>query len=531
MLSLILLALTLLSPAQEQGQRRGGQFPGQTPSPTPQTTAQTPAPPPQTGGGQQGRPQGQPTPTPEEPPVVTKHSIRVGGNTLNYTATAGMMPIKNREGEVEARMFFTSYVVAGGEGGSRRPLTFSFNGGPGSASVWLHMGAIGPKRVKMNADGTMPAPPYELVDNEATWLTQSDLVFIDPVGTGYSRAARADLGQRFFGLQGDIESVGEFIRMYLTRYERWTSPLFLAGESYGTTRASALSGYLIDRGIAFNGIMLISTIMNFETTAFASGNDLPYALFLPSYTATAWYHKKLPSDLQSKPVNRVVNEAETWASSEYMMILDKGDRLTPQERQDAIAKLSRYTGLDPKFLDYANLRVNLNLFRKELLRTERRSIGRLDSRFKGYDSNLASDSTDYDASEAAIRPPYTSTFNNYVRSELGYKTDLEYYILGGGIGPWNWGTNNNYVDTSTALRNALAKNPFLKVFVAMGYYDMATPYYAVEYTLHHISIDPLLLKNFSPNYYEAGHMMYIDEKSLSKLHSDVEKFMQESMKR
>ena len=239
---------------------------------------------------------------------MTKHEIRVNGSTIKYTAIAGMMPIKNREGEVEARMFFTSYVVDRPEGTSR-PLTFSFNGGPGSASVWLHMGAIGPKRVKMNADGTMPAPPYELVDNEGTWLTKSDLVFIDPVGTGYSRPARPELGAKFFGLQGDIESVGEFIRMYLTRYERWTSPLFLAGESYGTTRASALSGYLIERGIAFNGIMLISTIMNFGTTSFAAGNDLPYALFLPSYAATAWYHKKLPADLQSKPVNRVTAQA------------------------------------------------------------------------------------------------------------------------------------------------------------------------------------------------------------------------------
>jgi carboxypeptidase C (cathepsin A) len=515
MLAAILLLVGLLF--QAPGQGRQGQFPGQQPSPTP---AQ---------GGQQARPQA--SPTPEQPPVVTKHEIRVGGSTIRYTAIAGMMPIKSREGEVEANMFFTSYVVDRPEGGAARPLTFSFNGGPGSASVWLHMGAIGPKRVKMNADGGMPSPPFELVDNEGTWLTKSDLVFIDPVGTGYSRAARPELGQRFFGLQGDIESVGEFIRMYLTRYERWTSPLFLAGESYGTTRASALSGYLIDRGIAFNGIMLISTIMNFETTAFAAGNDLPYALFLPSYAATAWYHKKLPSDLQSKPIARVVADAESFAAGEYMLALERGSRLTPQERQEAITKLARFTGLDAKFLDYANLRVNLNLFRKELLRSERRSIGRLDSRFKGYDSNLATDSTEYDASEAAIRPPYTSTFNNYVRSELGYKTDLEYYILGGGIGPWNWGTNNNYVDTSTALRTALAKNPFLKVFVAMGYYDMATPYYAVEYTLGHISIDPSLLKNFSTSYYEAGHMMYIDEKSLSKLHTDVTKFMDDSMRR
>src|SRR5689334_25345704 len=394
-------------------------FQGPQPSPSP-----TPTP-------QQARPQA--SPTPEEPPVITRHEIHVGGATIKYTAIAGMMPIKNRDGEVEARMFFTSYVVDRPDGAPKRPLTFSFNGGPGSASVWLHMGAIGPKRVKMNVDGTMPSPPYELVDNQATWLTKSDLVFIDPVGTGYSRAARPELGQRFFGLQGDIESVGEFIRMYLTRYERWTSPLFLAGESYGTTRASALSGYLIDRGIAFNGIMLISTIMNYETTNFASGNDIPYALYLPSYAATAWYHKKLAPDLQSKPVAEVAAEAEHWASNEYTLALEKGDKLGGAERQDVVAKMARLTGLSPQFVENANLRVSLNLFRKELLRAEKRSIGRLDARFKGYDTNLASDSPDYDPSEAAIRPPYTSTWNNYVRSELNYKNDLEYYILGGGI--------------------------------------------------------------------------------------------------
>jgi carboxypeptidase C (cathepsin A) len=278
--------------------------------------------------------------------------------------------------------------------------------------------------------------------------------------------------------------------------------------------------------------MLISTIMNFETTNFAAGNDLPYSLYLPSYAATAWYHKKLPSDLQSKSVQQVVAEVEQWAGTDYLIGLQKGNQLSSQERQDLVNKLARYTGLESRFVDNANLRVNLNLFRKELLRNEKRSIGRLDSRFKGYDANLATDSPEFDASESAIRPPYTSTFNNYVRSELGYKSDLEYYILGGGITtPWNWGTNNNYVDTSVALRTALARNPYLKVFVAMGYYDMATPYFAAHYTLQHISLDPALLKNVSTSYYEAGHMMYIDEKSLSKLRSDVEKFMQDSTRR
>ena len=527
MLAVILLCFASLSLGQGEVQGRQ-QPPGQQPTPAPQVSAS-----PAASGSQTPRgPQERPTPPAEEPPVVTRHEIRAGGRVLRYTATVGMMPIKNRDGETEARIFFMAYTLDDAGARPRRPLTFSFNGGPGSASVWLHLGAIGPKRVRMNSDGTMPAPPFELVDNEQTWLNQTDLVFIDPVGTGYSRAARPELAAKFFGLNGDIESVGEFIRIYLTRYERWTSPLFLAGESYGTTRASALSGYLIDRGIAFNGIMLISTIMNFATTNFAAGNDLPYELFLPSYAATAWYHKKLPADLQSRSVQEVVAEVERWASSEYTQALEKGDRLSAGERQEVVTKLSRYTGLDARFIDNANLRVTLNLFRKELLRTERRSIGRLDSRFKGFDANFATDSPDFDASEAAIRPPYTSTFNNYVRAELGYKTDLEYYILGGGItSPWNWGTNNNYVDTSVALRTAMAKNPYLKIFVAMGYYDMATPYYAAEYTLHHISLDPMLLRNISTGYYEAGHMMYIDEKSLGRMRADIGKFIDESQRR
>lgn len=499
----------------------------------PATQGQQPTPSPSPAAAPAASAQKSPEPPkPEETPVVTKHEIRVNGKVLRYTATVGMMPIKNREGDTEARIFYTTYVADNAGSSAQRPLTFSFNGGPGSASVWLHLGAIGPRRVKMLSDGTMPAPPYQLVDNDATWLDQTDLVFIDPVGTGYSRATKPELAQKFFGLNGDIESVGEFIRMYLTRYERWTSPLFLAGESYGTTRAAALSGYLIDRGIAFNGIVLVSTVMNFETLLFSSGNDLPYAVILPSYTATAWYHKKLPPDLQSQPLAQILPEVERWTANEYTVALAKGDALSAQERQEVIAKLSRYTGLDPRFIDNSGLRVSLSLFRKELLRSEKRMIGRLDSRFKGFDANFATDSPDFDPSEAAIRPPYTSTFNQYIRSELGYKTDLEYYILGGGItSPWNWNTNNAFVDTSTALRNAIAKNPYLKIYVACGYYDMATPYFAAQYTISHIAMDPSLRKNFSTGYYEAGHMMYIEEKSLARLRADVEKFMQEALRR
>ncbi|MGZ5437573.1 MAG: S10 family peptidase, partial [Pyrinomonadaceae bacterium] len=334
MLAVLFFCFALVSFGQPDAQRRP---PGQQPAATPQTGASPSASPGGPASGQQRGAPERPAPSPEEPPVVTKHEIRVGGRTHRYTATTGMMPIKNRDGETEARLFFMAYTLDDASNRARRPLTFSFNGGPGSSSVWLHLGTVGPKRVRMNSDGGMPAPPFELVDNEHTWLTQSDLVFIDPVGTGYSRSARPDLAAKFLGLQGDIESVGEFIRLYLTRNERWASPLFLVGESYGTTRASALSGYLIDRGIAFNGIMLVSAIMNFQTTAFAPGNDLPYALFLPAYAATAWYHKRLPSDLQSRPLTEVVAEVEDWSLNQYTVALARGDRMSPQQRQEVAA--------------------------------------------------------------------------------------------------------------------------------------------------------------------------------------------------
>jgi carboxypeptidase C (cathepsin A) len=470
-------------------------------------------------------------PVPEEPPVITRHEVRLGDKTLKYTVTTGRMPIKNvQTGETEAQLFFMAYTLDGASDKAKRPLMFSFNGGPGSSSVWLHLGALGPKRVKMQDDGMMPAPPYQLVDNEHTWLDQTDLVFIDPVGTGYSRATRPELAAKFLGLQGDLDSVGEFIRMYLTRHERWSSPLFLVGESYGTTRASGLAGLLVERGIAFNGVLLISTIMNFQTARFAAGNDLPLILILPSYTATAWYHKKLPADLQRQALRKVLDEAERWAANEYTVALGKGDRLAGAERQKVIEQLARYTGLSKGYIDNANLRVELGRFNKELLREQRRTTGRLDSRFTGIDSDAAGERNEFDPSMAAIRPPYTAAFNDYVRGQLGYKSDTVYHILGGGFtSPWQWGADNTYADTSVALKSAFAKNPFMKLFVAYGYYDMATPYFAAEYTLDHMNLDPALKQNIKTAYYEAGHMMYIDLKSLAKLKQEVTAFLQSAV--
>lgn len=464
-------------------------------------------------------------PLTEETPVVSKHSITVGGKTLNYTATTGTMPIKSATGEIEALLFYMAYTLDGTTNKAKRPLLFSFNGGPGSASVWLHLGALGPKRVKMLDDGALPPAPYQLVDNEGTWLDETDLVFIDPVGTGYSRAARPDLAQRFNGVRGDIQSVGEFIRMYLTRNERWTSPLYLAGESYGTFRAAGLAGALIDQGIAFNGVCLISTILNYQTVLDTQGNDLPHVLMLPTYAATAWYHKKLGAEYGS--LDKAVAEARAWAGGGYADALLKGDRLTAAERKAAVEKTAKLTGLSPQYVDESDLRLPLPRFNRELLRDRKLMVGRLDSRLTGPAPRDAGDSYQFDPSNSAIRPPYTALFNQYVREELGYKTDATYYILGGGIQPWQY-SQNRFEDTSDALRNAFAKNPHMKVFVAYGYYDMATPFYAAEYTLNHMGLPLNLRGNFTHKYYEAGHMMYIHKPSLVQLKKDAAEFIRGS---
>src|SRR6185369_3573992 len=342
-----------------------------------------------------------------EEPVVTTHQVTVNGKILRYSATAGMLPLISATGETEAHLFFMAYTLDKSGPTSQRPLIFAFNGGPGSASVWLHLGAVGPRRVVMPEDGSIPAPPYQLTENGETWLDQADLVFIDPVGTGYSRAVKPDLTAKFLSLKGDIESVGEFIRLYLTRYERWPSPLFLAGESYGTTRAAGLAGHLFERGIAFNGIILVSTVLNFSTISFTTGNELPYVLFLPSYSATAWFHKMLPPDL-GVDLEANLREVEAWATGDYLRALNKGDRLSPEERQETIGRLARYTGLDERYIDNCNLRIEAVRFTKELLRQRKRTVGRYDSRLHGAGLFAAAEQPDFDPSLTSVRPAFTS---------------------------------------------------------------------------------------------------------------------------
>ena len=454
-------------------------------------------------------------------PVVTHHQI----DGIRYSVTVGMLPINDEFGEAEAGMFYMAYTRTDVDDAASRPLMFSFNGGPGSSSVWLHLGALGPKRVRMEPEGDMPAPPFELVDNPHTWLEHTDLVFIDPVGTGYSRPVKRDGGKKFWGLKGDVESIGEFIRLYLSRAQRWSSPLYLVGESYGTTRATGVAGHLLQSGVAFNGIVLVSSILNFQTARFNKGNDLPYPLFLPTYTATAWYHKKLDP---SWSLQDALRRAEDFASGQYLLALAQGDALEGAERKAALETLSSLTGLSEDHLDATDLRPYIQRFCKELLRSERRTVGRLDTRFKGIDANYATEEPEHDPAMTEILPPYTSTINDYIGRTLGWQTDAPYFVFNPGelYKHWDWGgAGDGHPDTSEALRAALSKNRHMRVFIASGYYDLATPYYATEYTIKHLGLDASLRGNITTAYYEAGHMMYIHEGCLEKLKQDVARFL------
>lgn len=458
-------------------------------------------------------------------PVQTQHSLELPGRTLSYTARAGVIPLKDEFDETEAEVFFVAYDLTDVADRAARPLTFVFNGGPGSSSIWLHMGAVGPQRVVMEKEGWMPRPPYRLEPNQHTWLGQTDLVFVDPVGTGFSRAAKEEHDKKFWSFKGDIESVGEFIRLYLTRYKRWTSPLFLAGESYGTTRAAGLAGHLVERGVAFNGIVLISTAIDLRPIFFEQGDDLPYALFVPTYTATAWYHKRLAPDLQARPLADVTAEVAAWAESDLTVALMKGDAISDKERQTIARKLARYTGLEPNYVLGANLRVEIFRFCKELLRHEKRSVGRIDSRFKGVEALAVTEYPEFDPSMLATTPPYTATFNQYVRADLGVETDLTYEVLSYKVNEkWAW-ERGSLPTTGEALRGAIAKNPFMRVFVAQGYYDLATPYQATSYMISHMNIDPALRSNISMKDYEAGHMFYLDTDCLAAFRADVGAFI------
>lgn len=471
--------------------------------------------------------------------VVTKHSIAIGGREIKYTVTAGTMVLKeetaDREKESEgekprAQIFFIAYVKDGVRDKSKRPLAFSFNGGPGSASVWLHLGVLGPRRAALEFDGSAPPPPFKLTDNEYSLLDETDLVFIDPVSTGYSRPVEGQKPVEWHGFKKDIESVGDFIRLYTTRFNRWLSPKFIIGESYGTTRAAGLSEYLYHQhGMALNGVMLISSILDFGTADFTPGNDLPYILFVPGYAATAWYHDAVKGKRQT--LQEFTAEAAKFALGEYASALLQGDALPAAERSRIVEKLSHYTGISPVFIERSNLRIMDQHYFKELLRERGLTVGRLDSRFTGRDKLGVGEFAEFDPLFPQITGPYTAAFYDYVRSELKFESDLKYVISGWNIvNPWSYAQfENQHVSVSESLRKAMTLNPYMKVFVANGYYDLGTPYFATEYTFNHLGLHESLRGNIRMAYYEAGHMMYIHIPSLEALKRDLAEFIRDAI--
>jgi len=468
---------------------------------------------------------------PEEITSSTQHTVSIAGKKIEYTATAGTMILKEEEEEsgekAKASVFYIAYTKNDVEEKENRPLTFSFNGGPGSSSVWLHLGLLGPRRVQMGDAGNLLPPPYQMVENEHSLLDETDLVFIDPVGTGYSRPVPGEEAKQFYSVKEDVKFVGEFIRLFTTRSKRWSSPKFLIGESYGTTRAAGLSGFLQERhGMYLNGIMLVSTVLDFQSTRFNPGNDLPYILFLPTYTATAWYHERLDDSLQSD-LEKTLEQVEEFALHEYALALLQGASLQEAKKQKIIQKLAHYTGLTEQYIQQTNMRINIYRFVKELLRDQRRTVGRLDSRFKGIDRDAAGEKPEFDPSYKAIQGPFTAVFNQYVRSDLEFEHDLPYEILANLYESWDFDEfANQYLNVAETLRKAMSLNPDLKVFVANGYFDLATPYFATEYTFNHLHIDPSLEENIKMAYYQAGHMMYIHPPSLVKLKNDLRDFIQ-----
>jgi carboxypeptidase C (cathepsin A) len=465
-------------------------------------------------------------------PVFTTNTVAIAGQQVTYIAETGMLPILAPTGSVRASVFYVAYTrVEKSEIGNRksemkqRPVTFCFNGGPGSSSVWLHLGAFGPRRVKMNADGTLPPPPFGLTDNEYSILDGSDLVFIDPVATGFSRPAKDQKSDEFFGNSADLDSVGEFIRLWTTRHDRWLSPKYLCGESYGVFRAAGLAEHLSSRyGMYLNGLILVSGVLDFTTIFYENpGNDVPYPLYLPAYTAAAHFHKKLPPDLQAD-LPGALAESREFARGEYTAALQRGDSLSAGEHKKVADELARLTGLKPSVIEDNHLRIDEGVFRKQLLHDEGLILGAYDARLTGRDDDPASSYPDFDPANAAVLGPFSAAMNSYVRGELKFEDDLPYELLAG-VQPWNYGSRNTYASAGERLAGIMNQNPYMKILVLGGRCDLVCPIDTVHYALDHMQIDPAYRTNITYAEFDAGHMMYINLPDLKKLHTTVEDFL------
>jgi len=469
----------------------------------------------------------------EERTVSGHHSVNADGRTLKYTTTAGTLTIRDNAGKPTASIFYTADTLDGAPG-SRRPVMFFYNGGPGSASLWLRMGSFGPVRIHSDNASYIKPAPFNFGPNPDTLLGTTDLVFIDAPGTGYSRMLGDAKGSDFYGVDQDADAFARAIIRYVTKFNRWDSPKFLFGESYGTTRSGALAYELQDRGMALNGVVLLSSIMNYGRRQ--PGLDRDYINYLPSYAATAWYHHKLPN--APATVEDAAAQARAFAQGPYASALEKGQTITPEERTRVAQQMSQLTGLSPQFIERANLRVDLSRFRKELLRDERETIGRFDSRYTGIDPDAAGDSPEFDASDVAISGGYVGAMHDYLSKDVGYQTDMQYRLSASeeeGF-KWDWshkapGTRFtlNAPNTAIDLAAAMRTNPYLKVLSLNGYYDMATPFFGTEYDLNHMMLEPAQQQNLEFRYYPSGHMVYLNPDALHQMRLDVQRFVNEAV--
>jgi len=469
---------------------------------------------------------------PKEESSVTDHSIRIGGEMIPYKATAGTILLKDDEGKPNASLFYIAYTRSDVKDSSQRPLAFLYNGGPGSSSVWIHMGAFGPRRVDTADAEPTPPPPYRVVDNTNSLIGAADLVFIDPVGTGFSKAVGKAKNRDFWGVDQDVKSLAQFITDYVSRNNRWNSPKFLIGESYGTFRNAALVNYLQSHdNMDFNGVVMMSTVLDLGTISFNPGDDLPYVLYLPSYAATASYHKVLkepPADL-----NAFLTEARHYADTTYADALIQGASLSAAEKADVAKHLAHFTGLSEDYLEKADLRVNLAQFMAELQRARGLVTGRLDARFSGPTSDPLAEFGQYDPQETAISSAFTAAFNTYVREDLKFGKDQTYEIESSEAGrEWDWkhqgGRGFGFPgapNVENDLTEALISNTHLQVQVENGLYDLATPFFGTEYTMRHLRLPVNLQSHIHLEYYDAGHMMYLRDQDLAKLSSKVAGFI------